>query len=134
MPWLLPFDGLDYVEATAAKALQQLICSEQLGRIWLILLDGTAIGYTALTFGFSLEMGGRDAFIDELFLIEAARGKGIGKRVMHFLKTEAQKSGIQALHLVVNRHNEPAQRLYKMSGFQARQNFFLMTCHTAATS
>ncbi len=41
-----------------------------------MLLDGTAAGYAALTFGFSLEVGGRDAFIDELFLIEAARGKG----------------------------------------------------------
>ena len=102
------FDGLDYVEETAAKALRQLICFEQLGRIWLRLLDGTAVGYAALTFGFSLEVGGRDAFIDELFLIEAARGKGIGKRVMDFLKAEAHRLGIQALHLEVGRNNERA--------------------------
>ena len=114
LPWILPFDwlnssdvpqlleftqayyafdGLDYVEETAAKALRQLICFEQLGRIWLILLDGTAVGYAALTFGFSLEVGSRDAFIDELFLIKAARRKGIGIRVMDFLRVEAQKLG-----------------------------------------
>ena len=114
------FDGIDYVEETAAKALRQLICSEQLGRIWIILLNGAAVGYTALTFGFSLEVGGRDAFVDELFLIEAARGKGIGKRVMNFLRVEAQKLGLEALHLVVSRNNERAQRLYKAAGFQAR--------------
>ena len=127
------FDGLDYVEEMATKALRQLICSEQLGCIWLILLDGTAVGYAALTFGFSLEVGGRDAFIDELFLIEAARGKGIGTRVMNFLKAEAQKSGLQALHLVVSRDNERAQQVYTTAGFQARQNFFLMTCQTIST-
>ena len=127
------FDGLDYVEETAAKALRQLICFEQLGRIWLILLNGAAVGYTALTFGFSLEVGGRDAFVDELFLIEAARGKGIGKRVMDFLKAEAYGLGIQALHLEVGRNNERAQRLYKAAGFQAYRNFFLMTCQTAPT-
>ena len=127
------FDGLEYVEETAAKALRQLICFEQLGRIWLILLNGAAVGYTALTFGFSLEVGGRDAFVDELFLIEAARGKGIGKRVMDFLKAEAYRLGIQALHLEVGRNNERAQRLYKAAGFQAYRNFFLMTCQTAPT-
>ena len=127
------FDGLEYVEETAAKALRQLICFEQLGRIWLILLNGAAVGYTALTFGFSLEVGGRDAFVDELFPIEAARGKGIGKRVMDFLKAEAYRLGIQALHLEVGRNNERAQRLYKAAGFQAYRNFFLMTCQTAPT-
>ena len=118
------FDGLGYAEETSTKALRQLICSEQLGRIWLILLDGTAVGYAALTFGFSVEVGGRDAFIDELFLIEAARGKGIGTRVMDFLRVEAQKLGLEALHLVVSRNNERAQQLYTSASFQARQNFF----------
>jgi GNAT superfamily N-acetyltransferase len=127
------FEGIDYVEEVSTKALCQLICSEHFGRIWLILLEGRPVGYTALTFGFSLEVGGRDAFIDELFLIEAARGKGIGTRVMDFMKAEAYALGIKALHLEVGRDNGRAQRLYKTVGFQGRQNFFLMTCQTAST-
>lgn len=86
------------------------------------------LGYIVLTFGYSLEMGGRDAFIDELFLIETVRGKGIGKRVMELIQAEARRLGVHALHLEVGRENERAQRVYRVAGFQARQNFFLMTC------
>ena len=31
---------------------------------------GKAVGYAAVTFGYSLEFGGRDAFLDEFFLSE----------------------------------------------------------------
>lgn len=122
------FEGINYVEDTATQALTRLISSDQFGRVWLIRLQGRAVGYIVLTFGYSLEMGGRDAFIDELFLIEAERGKGVGKRVMELIQAEAGRLGIHALHLEVSRENERAQRVYSAAGFQARQNFFLMTC------
>jgi len=36
-----------------------------MGRVWLIQYQGQVIGYVILTLGYSLEYGGRDAFIDE---------------------------------------------------------------------
>ena len=122
------FEGINYVEDTATQALTELISSDQLGRAWLIHLEGKDVGYIVLTFGYSLEMGGRDAFIDELFLIETVRGKGIGKRIIKLIQAEARRLGIHALHLEVGRENERAQRVYGAAGFQARRNFFLMTC------
>ncbi len=60
----------DYVfeEAAARVNVQKFINDEHLGRLWLLKLEDEAIGYLALTFGFSFEYGGRDAFIDELYL------------------------------------------------------------------
>lgn len=122
------FEGIEYVEETAAHALNGLLSSEQSGRAWLICLQGKPVGYAALTFGYSLEMGGRDAFLDELFLVETVRGKGIGKQVMAMIQQEARQLGVHALHLEVGRENTHAQRLYRTTGFQTRQGFFLMTC------
>ena len=39
----------------------------RLGRLFAIDDDGSVVGYLVLTFGFSLEFGGRNAVVDELF-------------------------------------------------------------------
>jgi hypothetical protein len=48
------------------------------GLAWLIPDSATAVGYTVLCFGYSLEYLGRDAFIDEFYLVESHRGRGRG--------------------------------------------------------
>ena len=81
-----------------------------------------------LCFGYTIEFVGRDAFIDEFFIQEEARGLGIGRQVLAFAKQEAAKLGIVALHLEVARTNEKAKRLYAKAGFDAREQFHLMSC------
>lgn len=49
-----------------------------MGRVWLIQHQSLAIGYVILTLGFSLEYGGRDAFIDEFYIQANYQGQGIG--------------------------------------------------------
>jgi ribosomal protein S18 acetylase RimI-like enzyme len=97
-----------------------------LGRIWLIYSDETAIGYVVLTFGFSLEYHGRDAFIDELFLLEAYRGQGIGSKIMQFALDACPALGIHALHLEVEPDNQAGLRLYRKHGFE-KHDRHLMT-------
>jgi len=58
------FDHLTFDENVARSALAEMIGNDAYGRIWLIGVDDEAVGYLVLTLGFSLEYGGRDAFID----------------------------------------------------------------------
>lgn len=97
--------------------LLKLIADPDIGRIWVILHNHQVIGYAALTFGFSFEYGGRNAFIDELFLISAHRQKGIGRLAIDFIEKEASKLGVQTIHLEAERHNINAIKLYKLKGF-----------------
>lgn len=69
-------------------------------------------------FGFSFEYGGRDAFIDELYLDKAYRGKGHGKAVLEQAAIEAKELGVKAIHLEVERHNASGRKLYTKSGFE----------------
>lgn len=109
-------------------ALRPLLNNDaSLGRIWLIYASGKAIGYIAICFGYSIEFGGRDAFVDELFIEEQARGKGTGYTVLKAIKEEAEKFDIEALHLEVAKTNSRAKRLYEKSGFKSRENFHLMS-------
>lgn len=117
----LPFD-----ETTDHTVLTQLLNNNFLGRVWLIQDGSKAIGYVVLTFGYSLEFRGRDAFIDELYIRESHQGQGIGTSVLQFVEEACPALGIQALHLEVDRTNTGAQHLYRKVGFEDH-NRYLMT-------
>jgi GNAT superfamily N-acetyltransferase len=121
------YDELEFSKTTALAALRDLLAEPVLGRIWLICRDNLIIGYVALTFGYSLEFGGRDAFVDELFIQEGHRGRGIGTEALELVKSAAKAIGIGALHLEVERGNKKALRFYRSSGFEDRDRFHLMS-------
>ncbi|WPP53008.1 GNAT family N-acetyltransferase [Catalinimonas niigatensis] len=108
-----PFDKL----LTAAN-LKQFVANPNLGRLWLITSDRETLGYLVLTFGYSFEFKGRDAFLDEFYLKEAYRSQGIGSQAIDFVLEQAKALGIQAVHLEVERHNEKGTRLYRSKGFK----------------
>jgi ribosomal protein S18 acetylase RimI-like enzyme len=120
-------DHIAFDEAASLSALRDLLAQQDLGRVWLVHLNGSPIGYAVLTFGYSLEFHGRDAFIDELYIQEPYRGRGIGTQTLRFVESAARSLGIRAIHLEVERDNEQAQRFYESVGFTARDRFFLMS-------
>jgi ribosomal protein S18 acetylase RimI-like enzyme len=120
------FDHLPFKEETRRRTLAQFISDERLGRLWVILSGGEAIGYLALTLGYSFEFGGYDAFIDEVYIRESQRGRGIGKLALQMAEDECRALEVRALHLEVERENTNAQALYRKVGF-VDHNRYLMT-------
>lgn len=114
-------DGYPFDYPLTHKNFTEFLQKEHLGRGWLILHQDLIIGYLLLCFGFSFEFGGRDAFLDELFIKEAFRGKGAGTAAVEFVSSEAPKHGVKALHLEVELTNEKAFSLYRKKGFKEHQ-------------
>lgn len=110
-------DGYPMDLEVSKKLFLEFISDEKQGKAWLILFNDEIVGYCILTFIFSFEYGGKIAFIDELYIKEVARGKGIGKASIEFLKTEAAKLSLKLLYLEVEHHNSNAQKLYLAAGF-----------------
>ena len=107
------------MDVEVAKTLfQEFISNENLGKSWLIYSENEIVGYIILTFIFSFEYGGKIAFVDELFIKETARGKGIGKEAIQFIQREAPKLSLKLLYLEVEPHNENAQKLYLAHDFE----------------
>jgi ribosomal protein S18 acetylase RimI-like enzyme len=102
---------------TSKKLFSEFIENENLGKAWLILENEIPVGYVILTFIFSFEYKGKIAFLDELYLSESARGKGIGKKAVAFIQTEAHRLNLKVIYLEVENHNENAQKLYIASDF-----------------
>lgn len=102
----------------AKELFQEFISNEHLGKSWLIYSENEIVGYIILTFIFSFEYGGKIAFVDELFIKETARGKGIGKEAIQFIQREVPKLSLKLLYLEVEPHNENAQKLYLAHDFE----------------
>lgn len=125
MRGLYQFDHIALDETAARTALTNLIANESFGRVWLIYSEGEAIGYVVLTLGYSLEFHGRDAFIDELYVRESHRGRGVGMSTIKFVEEACRALGVEALHLEVERDNTRAQGVYRKAGFADHDRYLL---------
>lgn len=121
------FEGFERDDAERVEALRTLLADPSRGAIWWICADGQRVGYVAVCFGFSLEFGGRDAFVDELYVVPEARGRGVGRAALAAAMRAAAAQGVRALHLEVGRTNARARALYESLGFDAREAFTLMS-------
>jgi len=121
------YESLAFDKKAVTATLSTLIAAKELGRIWLIKMNNSPVGYLALCFGYSIEFLGHDAFIDEFYLDPAYRNRGIGRRVLNWLGDEAPKLGLKAIHLEVARNNHHARYLYETSGFKSRGDFQFMS-------
>ena len=121
------FEQIGMRDTDRRRALMPLLEGIPLGEVWLIGRREAPMGYIAFGLGWSIEFKGPDAFVDEIFLTEAARGHGIGAAVLDAAVARLKAQGVVALHLEVARGNDAAQDFYARHGFDRRDRYFLMT-------
>jgi GNAT superfamily N-acetyltransferase len=126
-PWSCQFD-----EALARTAMDELLRSPSLGRVWLVEDGADAIGYIVMAFDYSLEYQGRGAWVDEFYVRRPHRGKGFGAKALEFFTEQARFLGIKTIHLEVN-HGNPAIELYRRAGFEEHGRYLMTKWITAKT-
>ncbi|NOD34104.1 MULTISPECIES: GNAT family N-acetyltransferase [unclassified Ruegeria] len=109
------------------NALAPLLEGIPHGCVYLIGPGRAPLGYIILTFGWSVEFGGMDGFVDEIYIRPAVRGRGIATEVLLDLPKALAGAGLTALHLEVDRTSEAAQKLYLRTGFKPRDRYMLMS-------
>ena len=124
---------IGFDEQRTRVALARLLDDQSLGRVWLIDSGGAMVGYVVLIFSYSLAFDGRDAYVDEIYLQEPHRGRGLGPKALLFAEGVCAALGVQALHLGVDRNNPQALAAYLKAGFENR-NQYLLTKRIATRS
>lgn len=120
-------EGITQTDEERAAALTPLLQGTPHGAAYLIGPRNGPVGYIIVSFGYSVELGGIDGFIDEFYIRENVRGRGMGGEVLRTLMPALSDYGVKALHLEVSGGNGGARRLYSRLGFVARDGYHLMT-------
>lgn len=112
-------------EPAARAAFRKFLSLPVFGRTWLLCSENKTVGYIVLTIGFSFEFHGHDAFIDELYVDVPYRRRGFGRQAVAFLEKKAREMGVSAVHLEVDRGNDPAFELYRRMGYEDHDRFLM---------
>ena len=118
-------EGIDVTDEHRRAALEPLLDGSPLGAVWFIGPKMSPVGYVAVSFGWCIELGGMDGFIDEFWVREKVRGRGMGSEALALLMKSLREAGVKALHLEVAEGNT-AERIYTRAGFR-RRDYALMT-------
>lgn len=121
VPAVSELEQLVYPEPWSEKVFNDELA--QPSRVYLLALDdGEVIGYAGLMVVFE------DAHITTMSVAPAARGSGVGQRMMMKLVDAAIAAEAEHLTLEVRMSNDPAQALYRKFGFSpvgVRKDYYL---------
>ncbi|MEZ5377958.1 MAG: GNAT family N-acetyltransferase [Acidimicrobiales bacterium] len=100
--------------------LEPLLSGDRFGQIWVAEDDGEAtvgklVGYSVVTWGWSLESGGLDCILDEIYV--ERRRSGLGSRLLAYSIDEARRHGARVMALETEAPNDGARRFYRRHGF-----------------
>jgi len=117
--------ALAFDERVVTQTWRQFFSSAEFGRAWLFSARRELAGYVILTLGYSFEYRGREAFVDELYVEEKFRRRGVGRRAMEFVEERARELGVNAIHLEVDRVNDAASGLYRRAGYVDHDRYLM---------
>lgn len=119
--------GITLSDAARRKGITPLLEGVPHGCAYLIGPPKSPIGYIVITFGWSLEFGGLDAIIDELYIRPGVRGRGIASEALVAVPRALAGGGLRAIHLKVDKNNAKAVKLYSRAGFSKREDYLFMS-------
>lgn len=127
LPLIEEFYALDRHEfdpAALQACIAPLLIDDTAGQVWLIISDtGAVAGYAVLTWGYSLESGGREGLVDELFVRE--RSTGLGGRAFDELIEQARRAGCRVLFLETEAHNDRVRPFYARHGLTVQDSIWM---------
>jgi GNAT superfamily N-acetyltransferase len=109
--------GYDLNQARAGAAFAALVADERLGYVWIIQAEHQDVGHMVLTLRYAMEYGGVIACLDDLYVKQDWRNRGLGTSALIEARTFCEKAGIRALTVEVGYDNGPAQKTYGRVGF-----------------
>jgi len=78
---------------------------------YLLLYQDTHVGY------FSFSKNEESLFLSKLYVLNSARGNGIGRAALSFIEAQAKELDLKKIKLTVNKFNTNSIKMYEKMGF-----------------
>ena len=122
----------DQVVATEADLVTALFGPRPYAEVAFACLDGTPVGFALFFHNFSTFLGKPGIYLEDLFVRPAARGLGVGKRLLAWLAHTTLERGCARLDWAVLDWNEPALGFYRSLGAVAQDDWTTLRLTDAA--
>lgn len=116
-------DGHVFDVATVRAGLEPLLVDDRHGVVFVAELDRAVDGYGVVTWGWSIEIGGLDVVLDELYA--RTKGRGVGTALIRRLEADCRTRGVKRIFLETELSNEDARRLYEREGYEADTSIWM---------
>lgn len=116
-------DNHHFDEMTVRAGFGPLLVDDRYGIVFVAEVDGRIDAYGVVTWGWSIEVGGADVVLDELYV--RTKGVGTGTILVRALEGECRARGVKRIFLETELPNEAARRLYAREGFEADTSIWM---------
>jgi ribosomal protein S18 acetylase RimI-like enzyme len=117
--------GTDFGREHLLAALQPMLNNQELGLVFVAELDNLLVGYSVIGWGWGIESGGREALIDEVFVLKTHRNQGIGAKMLTAVMAELGKYDTKAVFLETEAQNSDSRKLYQNLGFETEDSVWM---------
>ena len=114
-------DGHVHDDARVRAALDPLLRDDELGLVYVFGEPPT--GYAVVTWGYSIESGGRDALLDEIYV--RTRGQGLGGAAFEEVLDDLRRRGLTRMFLETERPNNRVRSFYTRHGFNEDDSIWM---------
>jgi len=112
--------AIEIAREALLSAIDGVFADERRGFFLLATQDAEAAGVAYVSLTWSLEHGGKSAWLEELYVLPRWRDQGIGTILLNSALEEARVRGCAALDLEVESAHSRAENLYARHGFERR--------------
>jgi GNAT superfamily N-acetyltransferase len=116
-------DGHPFDRGRVTAALATLLADDKLGEVWVVSGEHGLEGYAVTTWGYSIESGGRDALLDEMYVSKP--GSGTGSTLLEAVISAVRERGLARIFLETEAANAAARRFYDRHGFSVEDSVWM---------
>jgi GNAT superfamily N-acetyltransferase len=116
-----------YKQVTEKQRARQFLrdrLAQRESKIFLAMLDGEPVGFAQLYPTYASLALRRSWILYDLFVVPAARKRGVGQALLEKARQLAVKTGAEGITLETAKDNRPAQRLYEGLGYRRDTHFY----------
>lgn len=119
--------GLGLDDGMRERALMPLLQGSPLGVIYLIGPPSAPVGYAIVTFSWSIPHGGLQAILEQIFMRDKVRGRGMGRETLNKICVMLRENGVASLSLFLPKHDPRLERFLSSVGFERHDSHGLMS-------
>lgn len=116
-------DDHDFDEPTVRAGFAGVIDDDRHGTVLVAERTGVVVGYAVVSWGWSIEIGGPDVVLDEIYV--RPQGIGIGGLLLAETERTCRQAGAKRIFLETERRNGRARAWYQRVGFEVDDSIWM---------